>query len=173
MRNVSKTFAAVCYILIGAFLLECFPAWGFASDDLAVRNVRFEINGELVRIWYDLFGSPDQLYRVSVTLKRQSDPTFSATPIHVSGDLGGIVLPGDRRRITWDFFKDFPNGLPGDDYYFVVEVEAPQSEGISPWWWVGGGAVVVGGVIALLAKGGGTTPPPPPPGEFPLPPERP
>ena len=43
----------------------------------------------------------------------KSDPTFSAVPLHVSGDLGGIVLPGDKRRVTWDFLKDFPAGLPG------------------------------------------------------------
>jgi len=172
MRNVSRTFAAVAYFLIGALLLDCMPWQAFAGDDLAVRNVRFEINGELVRIYYDLSGSPDKLYRVSVTLRKQSDPTFSAVPVHVSGDLGGIVLPGDKRRVTWDFLKDFPGGLQGDDYYFVVEVEAPASEGLSTWWWVGGGAVVVGGVIAILAKGGSTNPPQPSP-QFPTPPSRP
>ncbi len=172
MRNVSKTFAAVTYLLVGALLLECFPMRALAQGDLAVRNVRFEINGELIRIYYDLSGSPDKLYRVAVTLRRQSDPTFSAVPLHVSGDLGGIVLPGDKRRVTWDFLKDFPAGLPGNDYYFVVDVEAPQSEGLSSWWYVGGGAVVLGGLIALLAHGS-TTQPPLPPDNFPTPPQRP
>ncbi len=158
MRNVSKTFAAVTYLLVGALILECFPLRAVAQDDLAVRNVRFEITGELIRIYYDLSGSPDKLYRVSVTLRRKSDPTFSAVPMHVSGDLGGIVLPGDKRRVTWDFLKDFPAGLPGDDYYFVIDVEAPASEGLDPWWYVGGGALVLGGLIALLAHGT-TTPP--------------
>ncbi|MGA9119981.1 MAG: hypothetical protein WB699_11510 [Bacteroidota bacterium] len=172
MRNGSKTFIAACYILVGVLVVECFPALVFAQGDLAVRNVRFEIAGELVRVYYDLDGASDKLYRVSITLKRQSDPQFSATPTHVSGDLGSIVLPGEKRRVTWDFLKDFPAGLQGNDYYFVVEAEGPPSEGLSPWVWVGGGAFVLGGLIALLAKGGTTTPPIPP-DNFPTPPERP
>lgn len=164
---------ALCYILAWLICAELIPAAVFAADDLAVRNVHYEITGELVRIYYDLVGPLDRVHRVALLLRRESDSTFVYRPVYLTGDVGTIVFPGEKRRITWDFLKDFPEGVRGEDYYFTVEAEMVETPGINPLYWIGGGAAVAGGVLAivLLSKGGGT--PPPPPSGFPQPPGRP
>jgi hypothetical protein len=166
---------ALCYFLAVLICAELFPAVVFAADDqISVRNVRYEMTGELVRIYYDLTGPLDRVHKVSLYLRREGDSSFGYRPVYLTGDVGTIVFPGDKRRITWDFLKDFPDGLKGDDFYFTVEAEMVQTPGINRWYWIGGGAAVVGGVLAivLLSKGGTNPPPPPDPG-FPTPPGRP
>ena len=114
----------LCYVLAWLICAELVPAALFAADDqLAVRNVHYEVTGELVRIYYDLVGTLDKVHRVGVFLRRESDSTFVYRPVYLTGDVGSIVFPGEKRRITWDFLKDFPEGVKGDDYYFTVEAE--------------------------------------------------
>ncbi len=165
---------ALCYILAGLLFAELVPAVVYAGDEIAVKNVNYEVTGELVRIYYDLVGPLDKVHKVSLYLRRAGDTTFAYRPVYLTGDVGSIVFPGEKRRITWDFLKDFPEGMKGDDFYFTVEAEMVETPGINPLYWIGGGAAVVGGVLAivLLSKGGETPPPPPPPG-FPTPPGRP
>ena len=44
---------------------------GFRRDDeIAVRNVRYEVTGELVRIYYDLVGPLDKVHKVALYLRR-------------------------------------------------------------------------------------------------------
>jgi hypothetical protein len=136
-----------------------------------VEHVSFEVAGELVRIYYDLRGIPDRTHKVRLALLRESDSLFIYRPINTSGDVGTVVFPGVRRRITWDITKEFPEGLTGNDFYFVVEVERVETEGMNPLIWIGGGAVVVGGVLALVL-GGKKKENPVDPG-FPAPPGRP
>jgi hypothetical protein len=95
--------------------------------------------------------------------------------LNITGDVGTIVFPGQKRRILWEYVKEFPDGLTGDDYYFVVDAEYIELEGMSPWIWVGGGAAVVGGVVAILLLSGNKDAPPPTPVPtgFPQPPGRP
>ncbi len=165
----------LCYVLAWLICAEMVPGVVLAADDeIAVRNVRYEVAGELVRIYYDLVGPLDKVHRVALFLRRVGDSTFAYRPVYLTGDVGSIVFPGEKRRITWDFLKDFPEGVRGDDYYFTVEAEMVETPGINPLYWIGGGAAVVGGVLAivLLSKGDKTEPPPPVTG-FPPPPGRP
>jgi hypothetical protein len=155
---------------------EGIPAAYAAQKDTgsSIDNVRFEVVGDIVRIYYDLNAPLDQVHVVRVSLFRESDPTFKHDPVNLTGDVGTIVFPGARRRITWEFTKEFPDGLSGTDYYFVVEAEATQKESTALWWWVGGGAAVVVGVVTLLLVGGKAGPGPVPvTNEFPAPPGRP
>jgi hypothetical protein len=68
--------------------------------------------------------------------------------------------------VFWDLSEEYPEGLAGDDFYFLVEAEVEGTGGgISPIVWIGG-AAAVGGVAALLLLskkngsdgGSGTTP---------------
>ena len=158
-------------------LAEGIPAACVAMQDTtsSIDNVRFEVAGDIVRIYYDLNAPLDQVHAVRVVLYRESDPLFSYQPLSLTGDVGTIVFPGSRRRIIWEFTKEYPEGLSGTDYYFVVEAEGVKKESDNFWWWVGGGAAVVGGVVVLLiASSKGDTPIIPPVStDFPPPPGRP
>ena len=140
----------------------------------SVDNVRFEVSGDIVRIFYDLNAPLDQVHAVRIALYRETELAFRYNPVNLTGDVGTIVFPGTRRAIIWEFTKEFPEGLSGTDYYFVVEAEATQKESSDLWWWVGGGAAVVGGVVTLLLLSSKTEIPPVPVNpEFPPPPGRP
>jgi hypothetical protein len=139
-----------------------------------VGNVRFESLGDQVSILYDLDGGQDDRFRVTVSLRRESDASFRHPLLKVSGDVGPAVFAGMYKRIVWDMKGEFPDGLPGEDYYFVVHAD-PVSSGSFPLLWVGAGVAVIGGVASylLLQKDdAGSSSVQGPPG-FPAPPGRP
>jgi hypothetical protein len=161
-------------LLVAALLLQCaVPV--LAEEPVQVSNVRFEVVGDLIYVYYDLAGDPEKAHRVAIYLRRESEPTFVYRPLNLSGELGPIVFPATGKRITWEFTKDFPEGLQGTDYYFEVEAEAPESgASISPLVFIGGGIAVIGGIVAIVLAGGSDDPPPPvTPTGFPPPPGRP
>jgi len=148
------------------------------AQDASVRifNVSFRVVGDIVQIYYDLEGKLNQVYTVRLYLRRESDPSFFYVPVNVTGDIGTIVFPGERHRITWEMTQEFAEGLQGNDFYFIVETDIPKEKGISPLVWIGGGAAVVGGVVlAIVLSSSSDDGPPPPPGDtgFPTPPGRP
>ncbi|MGB2959240.1 MAG: hypothetical protein WBG01_17190 [Bacteroidota bacterium] len=164
---------SVSIMLVWLMALQLVPLSLLADDEkTAIENVRFEVAGELVYIHYDLLGPADRIHKISVALFRQNDRLFVYQPVNITGDVGTIVFPGKGRRITWDFTKEFPEGLTGDDYYFIVETESEKEEGISSLVWIGGG-VAVAGVLAIVLLSGGDSSTPPSTGGFPVPPGRP
>lgn len=177
MLTILARQRAVCLLLAVLLVVQGSPIIARAQGEntIGIDNVRFEITGDLVRVYYDLSGPPDRVHSVQLTLRRESDPTFIYRPINLTGEVGTVVFPGQKRRITWDFTKEFPDGLSGSDYYFVVDVELVEPEGTNSLIWWGGGAAVAVSIVAviLLSKKAGDTPPPPPPAEFPAPPGRP
>lgn len=163
--------------LAGLLLVEGVPAVyaGQQTGEPSIDNVHFEVSGDIVRIFYDLNAPLDLVHAVRLYLHRESDAAFIYRPVNLTGDVGTIVFPGQRRRIIWEFTKEFPDGLTGTDYYFLVEAEAAEKEASNLWWWVGGGAAGVAalvGLVMLLSPGDGGDGPPPTPG-FPSPPGRP
>ncbi|MBM4162093.1 MAG: hypothetical protein FJ217_13480 [Ignavibacteria bacterium] len=134
-----------------------------AQDEVKVQNVRFDVEGTRIVVRFDVQGPLDREYTVKMLLRREGNPSFVHVPRLVVGDLGEGKFAGLNRQITWDILKEFPDGLEGDDYYFVVDVELikPASKLI---WWIGGGAAVVGGAVLLLKdtifppKGAAATP---------------
>jgi hypothetical protein len=157
-------------LLVSVMMVELVPSSALSQDDkTTVTNVRFEVVGELVHVYYDLGGPPDRVHKLRLILLRETDSLFLYHPVNVTGDAGAVTFPGQRRRIVWDFTKEFPEGMTGNDFYFVVEAEIVQREGIDPLYYVGGGALLVGGVLALIlagkkedGNGGGTGFPAPP-----------
>ncbi|MBK7259702.1 MAG: hypothetical protein IPI01_18270 [Ignavibacteriae bacterium] len=168
-----KMMRVVLAVLLFAESMPLAVAFGEGSGT-SIDNVRFEATADLVKIYYDLNAPVDMVHDVRIALRRESDITFTYRPLNITGDVGTIVFPGQKRRVVWEILKEFPDGLQGDDYYFVIEAEYVEPEGSSSWLWIGGGAAVVGGVVLLLV-GGKDTPPviPPVPNVFPQPPARP
>ena len=170
---MSYSIKATALVLLLALAGEMVPAAALAQDDkVAVVNVRFEVSGELVNVYYDLEGPADRVHKIRLMLLRETDSLFLYRPINMTGDVGTVVFPGQKRRIIWEFTKEFPEGLTGNDFYFVVEAERVPIEGINPLYYYAGGAAVVGTVLVVLLTGkkdnggggGGTAGFPGPPG---------
>ena len=176
MSAVVSRLKMMRVVLAVVLLAESMPlAMAFGEGEAtSIDNVRFEASADLIKIYYDLNAPVDLVHDVRITLRRESDITFTYRPLNITGDVGTIVVPGQKRRVVWEILKEFPDGLQGDDFYFVIEAEHVEPEGTTPWLWIGGGAAVVGGVVLLLSLGGKDEPPIiPTPNVFPQPPSRP
>ncbi|OGU33795.1 MAG: hypothetical protein A2068_10985 [Ignavibacteria bacterium GWB2_35_6b] len=136
------------------------------SEDI-VENVNYTISNGDVFVKYDLLGDSDQLYKVSVVLKSESSKDLTYTPRAVSGDIGEGHFAGKNKQIVWKIKNDFPNGLPGDDFYFVVQAEK-INESSNIIMWAGIGVAAVAAAITYIIVGGnesgnpGSSFPPPP-----------
>jgi hypothetical protein len=152
-----KRFRTLCHVLVAILLLETgFISAARAGEDVSVRNVRFELSGQLIVVFYDLQGPEGGDYVVKLLLKRKQDPSFQYAPRSLTGDVGQGRFAGVNRQISWDIQKEFQEGLEGADYYFVVEAEMISSR-TSILWYIGGGAAIIAGVAAfLLGKGAET-----------------
>jgi hypothetical protein len=148
------------------------PGLAYPRDGGAMQNLRFEAQGRIVHLYYDLNGDPAERYVVTITMKRGGDPDYAYTPLNVSGDIGDTVSPGPRKHIIWNTLSEFPNGLPGNDYYFVGNAQSTNPPLFTTAEIVGGAAVLGGTLLYFLLKKSPETPPPPGP-VFPGPPGRP
>lgn len=176
MSAVLARLTVVRVILAVLLLVQSVPlsaAFAEGTEQTSIENVRFESTADLVKIYYDLNAPVDKVHDVRITLRRESDITFTYRPLNITGDVGTIVFPGQKRRIVWEILKEFPDGLPGDDFYFVIDAEYVEPESNTPWLLIGGGAALVGGVVLLLSMGGKDPVIPPVNPEFPTPPSRP
>ena len=157
LQNIMKRFRILCYVQVAILLLETsFLSVARAGEDVTVRNVRFELSGQLIIVFYDLQGPEGGDYTVKLLLKRKQDPSFQYAPRTLTGDVGQGRFAGINRQITWDIQKEFQEGLEGADYYFVVEAEMISSR-TSILWYIGGGAAIVAGVAVLLLGKGAQT----------------
>jgi hypothetical protein len=141
-------------VQVAILLLETgFISAARAGEDVSVRNVRFEMSGQLINVFYDLQGPEGENYSVRLLLKRRQDPAFQYAPRSLTGDVGQGHFAGNKRQITWDIQKEFKEGLEGADFYFVVEVEMISSRTSILWYIGGGAAIVAGAAVLLLGKG--------------------
>lgn len=151
MKNWIKHTAGALLLVLAA---ELVPAVSVAQEDkIAVTNVRFEVNGELVNLYYDLEGTADRVHKIRLILLRETDSLFLYRPVNLTGDVGTVVFPGRNRRIVWDFTKEFPEGMTGNDFYFVVEAERVPEEGVNPLYYYAGGAAVLGTILLVVLGG--------------------
>lgn len=172
-------------LLVG-FLCGIVPGGSFAQESPVIANVRFEVQPEQIIILYDLAGrnSNDQLlagdvsaeprstrYRVSLILRRESNPEFRYVPKYVSGDVGRFVSEGKNRTIRWNVLQEFPQGLEGSDFYFEVILEPLETKPNYLTWVIASGAAVLGGTALYFFLSKDIAPPPS--GSFPPPPGRP
>jgi hypothetical protein len=119
-----------------------------------IENARWQVSGDIVIITYDLIGNADLVYDVSITLTRESDKNFKFFPVSVTGAVFKGKHAGLRKEIRWQYKKDVPEGLSGDDYAFVFNVQIIKEEGGSNLlYYLAGGAVVLGGAAFLILSG--------------------
>jgi len=176
MQKLLHRACVLAYVMAALFLVEAAPLCAMkAADHPRFENIRFEVAGRMVYIYYDLVPPGDRTYNIRVTLRRGNDKAFQYKPVNVSGDVGPGVYPGVNRRIAWNISDEFPNGLEGEDLYFVVETDEPPSGGTPTGFFIAGGAVLVGGVVTaiILSKHSSTASAPPGVSGFPPPPGRP
>ncbi len=124
-------------------LLFHHPCW---AQELKVKNVRFEEQGDKVSITYDLDGDASKRYLISIALSFDRGKTFPLTLEHLSGDVGKGIRPGSPKAIVWNLGEQFPFGLKGGD--FVFSVTAHLQKGWLhkvPYYVIGTG--IAGGVV--------------------------
>lgn len=121
------------------------------AQRVKVENVRFELEGGKVVIYFDLKGEHGEKYDISIFLLNDDDPGYRHEPEFVSGDIGEVEYFGIDKKIIWDIDKEFPEGLEGEGFYF--EVIAEEAGGGIAWYYFVG-AAVLGGSAAVLLSGG-------------------
>jgi len=145
---VKQVIAHVSIILFFA----CVPALVFGADrnqkPVRVDDVHYSASGGRVVVDYTLIGNEDNQYMVRLILKRGTDSSFEYSPRAVSGDVGSGIYVGMNKRIVWAVDEDFPQGLRGSDYYFVVqaqEIKKTSGGKSSMITMIGGGAALLAG----------------------------
>jgi hypothetical protein len=151
-------------VLVGLTFLMGFAGIvrGGESDSIRVESPFFVTLGDTVMIVFDLIAPGDALVDVVVTLRKQSDTTFSLSPTSLTGAVGR-VRGGGRKAIFWDYKRDVSDSFPySQDYWFEINA-ATVEEGFKPAWWhytIGGAGIVA---LALLLSSGGENPAETPP----------
>ena len=110
MGQFTRRYRLMCSFLAGIMMWEAAPLAVLAQQQMGrIENVRVQINGRSsVYIDYDLIGPTDKVYKITVTMKKESDSTFSYVPQNMAGDIGATVFPGRNNRIVWSLAKEFP-----------------------------------------------------------------
>jgi hypothetical protein len=121
------------------------------DEDNPVSNVRVTKQGKInIFFEYDLTGEPDETYTISLSVRLQSDTSYSYTPINVIGDIGSNIRPGKNKRISWRISDEDVSALDKQDVQFIIRGTAPKSEGGHTELYVVGGAAVVGLTLAIV-----------------------
>jgi hypothetical protein len=175
-----KHFSSLCFIALWMLLPWC---KAFAGDSLQVENVQFTTVRDTIIVTYNLVpvekgkavsaekARYDSACQITLLLKREGDASFTYLPKEVTGDVGSGIIPGNDKQIRWAPSSEFPDGLEGNDFYFIV-LASPVVKNSHVLVWVGATAAVLAGATAavlLLKSGPGTSSAE----GFPLPPARP
>lgn len=158
MSDRRRALRSIIYVLGGAavmLLLSTRSLIAGGSQEAKVTNVRFQVDHGQVRINYDLAGDPGARYRVSVLLRNGNDSGYSYSPRAITGDVGVGNFAGVNREIVWNISDEFPDGLPGSDYYFVVRAEKiTEISGPSLLAVMGTGAAVLAAAVTYFVISG-------------------
>ncbi len=74
------------------------------------KNATAQVEGNYIVFNYDLYGVNFKQYVVGIQI-RTNKHIYSTRSLHLEGDIG-LVKPGLNKKIYWDVFKDFSQGLP-------------------------------------------------------------
>jgi hypothetical protein len=166
----------VARILIASLLLQFVAAIARADDPEIPRvvNVWFEARDNNVVVHFDLIAPSDARYKTSLILRKESDSTYAYLPKDIEGDIGGGVLAGQDRMITWNPGDEFSQGLDGKDFYFeITAVKMSKSTFSIPWIGIGLAAIAGTAAIWYASSLSGDDTPQSTPAVFPAPPGRP
>ena len=120
------------------------------GQTLKVENVKFAEKDSKIYVTYDFSGNPKKKYNISLALSYDFGTTYTMKPITLSGDVGKGVVPGMEKKIEWDMFKDYPDGLQGEGFIFAVRVNKDQIKKWLPYALSGTG--VAGGLVWYYMK---------------------
>lgn len=144
-------------LIIGLFLFVTNS--DLQSQEPKVFNVQFSQRADSkVEVTYDLVGNPSKKYSVKLSLRKSG--ARGELPISrnsVTGTIGENISPGRGLRIIWNLPKDFPKGLEGEGFVFIVEVYERRGGSKLPWI-IAGLAAAAGGGAAYLLLGKDSSP---------------
>ena len=106
-----------------AFILLCAE-----SNAQRIENVYPDVTGEKIHIYYDLLDiSAYESVNVKVFMSTDGGKTYGEALKSVTGDVGLVTGPGERRCIIWDVFKDIDE-LVSVNVKFKVRADPVRSE---------------------------------------------
>jgi hypothetical protein len=158
-----QTITLACLLLLAA---AAFPARS-QTGDLDVDKMRADAqsaqkksqswydivdvkkNADTFEIIYNITGSQEDEYEVSLALVRDSDPAFRVVPRQATGKIGTGAFAGRNNSIVWNYKKDMQKEPKGNDYRFDLTVRKVE-HGSFPWFWVGMGTAAGGAAAVLL-----------------------
>ena len=129
------------------------------AQSLAVENVRFkqEIDSKVV-VSYDLLGKKSQKYIIILSIfSPQSRKKVPLSNKSLSGDVGKAVSPGRGLEIVWVLRNDYPDGLEGEGFRFIIDAYI-QQKSAGKWPWIVAGIAAAGGAVVLLTVSSTATP---------------
>jgi hypothetical protein len=95
-----------------------------------VENASFSMRGDAVIITFDLVGSPDDSYILTIRLRKGDDSTMSIVPQSLVGDVGEVRGGGKRKVVVWNYRNDVPETFKyADDYWFEIQA-VPKPGGL-------------------------------------------
>lgn len=128
---LSRRSNVFIWILIFSLLAWSCKTLSDGSDDARVTNVQYTQVQDSVIIYYNLLSkTSNQEYYVHLYLSIDGGNNFNLHPESVTGSVGNDITPGYHKRIVWDVLKDYPQGLKGDNYQFLVRAQ-PQTSAVT------------------------------------------
>lgn len=155
MAAMVRPISAAFFPFLVLYLLDV-PA--FAQEKPGekgrVENARWQVAGDVVIITYDLVADANLAYEVNVTLTRESNKNFRLAPRTVTGAVGKGKFAGMKMEIRWEYKRDIPEGLEGEDYAFEFSINVIREEGGSNLLYYLGGVGLAGVAAAAVLLGG-------------------
>lgn len=130
-----------------------------------VENVHFNQKTDTVNVYYDLnAASSDSKFNIKLLLSLGEDKTYEIDPSSTSGDIGEDILPGEKKKISWNVLEDFPQGINGKKIQFIVNAQKINASN-NKWIYITSGALLLsaGAMLGyqLLQSGDSGLPTPP------------
>ena len=174
MKTFDRSKRLIIPVLI-LLLLLLFPGapvfgQGKSPEEVQTSNLKWSIKDDVILLNYDLTGSPDDEFDLSIAMKKEGEASFAVVPKTAEGDIGRGYFAGKGREIRWFYRTDYPGGFSGEGYYFEIHVQLVRKQSKLLYYALGA-AALAGGILALIVSRNGDQPPPP--YELPGPPARP
>lgn len=132
-------------IIILIFIL--FPVSFVASQEVMIKNVHFEFNDELIFIYYDCENQNENDLFFEASLCSKVDSSAIINLKNISGDIGKGIFSGIKRKIIWDYKKDYSGKIDSGNFYFKITASKIES---TNWYYYVGAAIIGGGIAAII-----------------------
>ena len=113
---------------------------GEARDSM-IENVRFQVQGSRIEVYYDLLG--DGTYNTSLRVHGLGKTPLTIPEGNLEGDIGAGVKPGDGKRVLWEpMWAEIPE--QGTVLVFEVVAHSERKWPFRAWHLLGGVAIAAG-----------------------------